>query len=471
MNWHLRTYLVVMLVFIYTTLKSQNQQLVNVVDSVLLKNAHQLKYSLPDSAIQIINFITSKKNIHDSIVHDAFEIGGDAYWHKGNFVKSIDYYREALSYAKKINDVTKTSRGHSNLGYLYMEIGEYDKALEELKKSMEMALKNDLNARYLIASTYLASVWGRLKQYDKGIEIQQKALQKLNILKDSTSIAIIQNNIASNYLRAGNLDSAEFYYDKALIIDRKMNKEKEVANSLLSLSEIYLQRKELTKSQRTVLEAIDFYKKNNIISTLSLSYTILAKINAELSNFEEAKNYMVKALYVANQTTSKNLISSAYLESSKIYKQTGDLNNALKYMEMYIQLNDSIYQEESATKIAQMSVRLELSGKEKEIELLNTDKKLQQLELKNKRNQQYGLYGGLILVIAFAGFMYNRFKITQKQKIVIEQQKEIVETAHLLLEEKNDEIIASIRYAKRIQDALMTSQKYIERNIKRLKNN
>jgi hypothetical protein len=67
--------------------------------------------------------------------------------------------------------------------------------------------------------------------------------------------------------------------------------------------------------------------------------------------------------------------------------------------------------------------------------------------------------------------MYNRFKVTQKQKIVIEQQKAVVEKAHVLLEEKNEEIIASIRYAKRIQDALMTSQKYITRNIERLKNN
>ncbi|HRN43028.1 MAG TPA: hypothetical protein PK649_13290, partial [Vicingus sp.] len=56
-----------------------------------------------------------------------------------------------------------------------------------------------------------------------------------------------------------------------------------------------------------------------------------------------------------------------------------------------------------------------------------------------------------------------RFKITQKQKLEIE-------LAHQQLEEKNEEIIASIRYAKRIQDALLTSQKYIERNINRLKN-
>ena len=59
----------------------------------------------------------------------------------------------------------------------------------------------------------------------------------------------------------------------------------------------------------------------------------------------------------------------------------------------------------------------------------------------------------------------------EKEKLeqrVIERTTEVVAQKELV-EEKNSEIIASIRYAKRIQDALMTSQKYIERNINRLK--
>ena len=59
----------------------------------------------------------------------------------------------------------------------------------------------------------------------------------------------------------------------------------------------------------------------------------------------------------------------------------------------------------------------------------------------------------------------------EKEKLeqrVIERTAEVVAQKNLV-EEKNSEIIASIRYAKRIQDALMTSQKYIERNINRLK--
>ena len=61
-------------------------------------------------------------------------------------------------------------------------------------------------------------------------------------------------------------------------------------------------------------------------------------------------------------------------------------------------------------------------------------------------------------------------QIIELQKVEVEKQKEVVEKAHQLLESKNAEIIASIRYAKRIQDALLTPQKYIERNINRLKN-
>jgi len=67
------------------------------------------------------------------------------------------------------------------------------------------------------------------------------------------------------------------------------------------------------------------------------------------------------------------------------------------------------------------------------------------------------------VVFFFTMFVLRTLSLTRKQKAIIEKQKELVE-------EKNNEILASIRYAKRIQDALMTSQKYIERNIKRLKN-
>jgi hypothetical protein len=107
----------------------------------------------------------------------------------------------------------------------------------------------------------------------------------------------------------------------------------------------------------------------------------------------------------------------------------------------------------------------------KETEVKNAEIARQTAELRAKRNQQFVLFGGLSLVIIFSGFMYNRFRITQKQKGVIELQKKEVESQKALVEEKQKEILDSIHYARRIQRALITSEKYVARNLSRLMKN
>ena len=64
-------------------------------------------------------------------------------------------------------------------------------------------------------------------------------------------------------------------------------------------------------------------------------------------------------------------------------------------------------------------------------------------------------------MIIFAVFMYNRFKVTQKQKHIIEDQKHEVEKQKELVEEKQKEILDSIKYARRIQMAQVPSEKRV----------
>jgi hypothetical protein len=92
----------------------------------------------------------------------------------------------------------------------------------------------------------------------------------------------------------------------------------------------------------------------------------------------------------------------------------------------------------------------------------------QQAQLKQERTQRFALYGGLVIVVTFFGFVYNRFKVAQKQKTIIEQQKIAVDVAFSSLEIKNKEILDSIHYAKRIQTALLPGEKYIERSLDKL---
>ena len=96
-------------------------------------------------------------------------------------------------------------------------------------------------------------------------------------------------------------------------------------------------------------------------------------------------------------------------------------------------------------------------AKEKEIAEIQIEK--QDAELAAKRNQQYAIIGGLILVLIFSVFIYNRLKVTRKQK-------DIIEEAHSQLGEKNQEIMDSIAYAKRIQSAILPPAKLVKEYLK-----
>jgi len=93
------------------------------------------------------------------------------------------------------------------------------------------------------------------------------------------------------------------------------------------------------------------------------------------------------------------------------------------------------------------------------------EKKISELKLKQEKTEKQYLYVGLFAITLFGIFMFNRFRVTKKQKNIIEQQKVIVEQQKALVDEKQKEVIDSIRYAKRIQVSLMPSRKYLYKKL------
>ncbi len=94
---------------------------------------------------------------------------------------------------------------------------------------------------------------------------------------------------------------------------------------------------------------------------------------------------------------------------------------------------------------------------------LEQEKKEAVTQAESRKQQAiiWGICGFLLLVVAFAIFVYRSFLQKKKINIEITKQKHIIE-------EKQKEILDSIYYARRIQRALITSEAYIERNLNKL---
>ena len=77
--------------------------------------------------------------------------------------------------------------------------------------------------------------------------------------------------------------------------------------------------------------------------------------------------------------------------------------------------------------------------------------------------------GCLLLVVAVAVFIFRSLHINKKKNRIISAQKEMVERQKLIVEMKQTEILDSIRYAKRIQQALITSEHYFAKHLNKIR--
>jgi serine phosphatase RsbU (regulator of sigma subunit) len=123
---------------------------------------------------------------------------------------------------------------------------------------------------------------------------------------------------------------------------------------------------------------------------------------------------------------------------------------------------------------------IEAENKQKQIHSLEKEKELSNENLKQQKFIQKLMIAGSGLLAVFLVFVFfslnksrkaNKLIAAQKtevekQKVIAEKQKDIAEEQKHLLQEKQTEIIESITYAKRLQEAILPPFAFIDSNIK-----
>src|SRR5690606_20525786 len=121
-------------------------------------------------------------------------------------------------------------------------------------------------------------------------------------------------------------------------------------------------------------------------------------------------------------------------------------------------LQDSIYNADNSKIIYDMQTKYETNEKEKQNLLLKKQNELSEKTI--KQQQLVSLFIGLILVLSvfFGYFIYKNLKKQRLANEVISRQKQEVENKSFIIEEKQKEILDSISYAKRLQQAMLPPQ-------------
>ena len=451
-------------------------------------------------------------------------------------LKAKQYVNQALELAYKINDNEGKGLAYTQLGFYNEDLGNYNKAIEfykkshysysELKKSKQpdLSLKGEMGMANCYINTgnalrFIADYALALENYLKALKIYESLRTRNPNNKDVLSrIASCNYNMGAIHFYQDHLDLALEYYDKALHFYEETNDKSGIGicyvNMGALLFTIHKDTLALEYEQKALEILTELGDKNNVSNcyvnigniydkwgnyelaienghkALMLSEEIgdksgisavLGNLSAsylKLKNYNKAIEYALRSLEIAKETGELQWQKTAYSNLSSAYELLNDFKTSLDYYKLSVSVNDSIYNDEKHSQLSKMEAIYQNEKKQKEIEILERNKILQNKEIEKQTFIRNTFIIGFLLVLFSALIIFRNYNQKKRMNRIlliknkeIEQQKEellsqsdLLIKVNTLLENKNVLITDSIQYAKRIQEAILPSEELIKQH-------
>lgn len=404
---------------------------------------------------------------------------------ENEYDKGIACGEEALQLAQELSFKKGLSATHNGLGNLYREQGNFPKALGHFLNSLQISEQMNDEGGIAVSSGNIGTIYKNEKDYTRALQYFEKALSTFEKMNDRPRVAVVLNNLGILYwtrsedtlnlqARQAFLDHALEYYSRALKIDEELKNKNGMAIRLGNIATIYKGLSEITNDPawRDSLRqrALDYYshalsvnkereRKNYVATWLGN----IGSIYAVQGKYKEGEALLLRAIGMADSLGLLTNKMDFYGNLSELYNMKSDYKKSLEYYRRYSAAKDSVFNESKKKELMRHEMDYEFEKKEAALRS-EQEKKEAMAEAESKRQRLFlvlvGTIAIAITVIAF--IIFRALRLTRGQKNIIEHQKQVVE-------EKQKEILDSIHYAKRIQQSLLPSEKYLERSLKRLK--
>lgn len=342
---------------------------------------------------------------------------------------SVSSYLEALHIQKNLNNAYGQIMNLNNLGILYNQSKENNKALDCYKRALE--LNKNIDQTWLSATHHgMACVFMDLKDYEQ----------------------------------------AEAHVLKAVEINKQTGNDDWLANNYTVLAELALIRNQKAKRIEYVTALGKIREKSGEPYDKAVAEEMTGACYLDNGDFKNAELHYKKAFDIASEFQIFQFQCDASHELMRIYEKSGNKHLALEMAKANIRAKDSLIAFNNREEIYRQEVDHEyeiihLSDSirmQQEKETMALQLKTKNLEIESERRMKQITYLGLAVVCILLGIALYNFRQKQKANAELEQQKNIVE-------EKQKEIIDSIQYAQRIQRSLLPSEKAIEKLVNRLR--
>lgn len=370
----------------------------------------------------------------------------------GNFYNIIGDFKNAISSiteAKKIceeeNYNKENGNAYNNLGNTYEKQGKYDEAMDCLIKALNIYERIHDSLGMAKSMLNIGLLYSRQEDFEKSLELYNKSLEIREKIGDKEGIALLYNNMAIVNYYLHDFDNVRSYFEKAYQIYVELGNLRRQLMALSNIAEVHNMIGQKEKALATYLKILELETELGHKGELAQTHYQIGELYESRKDYLNAKKYYNVTIKIAEEIGALIDIRDSYGRLMEINKAEKNFETALKYNELYLALNDSIFNAEKSRQIKEIETQYETKKKEQQIKNLENEQLIKDLKIKKQKIFSTSLLTGFVSIFLFVLF-YQIKKIRRANTLLAHQKRQITD---------------SIAYASRIQTALLPPVDYI----------
>jgi serine phosphatase RsbU (regulator of sigma subunit) len=381
------------------------------------------------------------------------------YFDYGNTPIAIKYFDKAIQFAKQMNNKKLVSYGNFQMGQMFLQSNNFENAKTYFLKANQMSEELKDTNIFIWGTRKIAECYSGLHDTSTALKYFKKAIG----LSTNQPIGMtrIFQEIGDNYKFNSDYEKAILYYKKSLLMAKKTNFKRVYFTILNRIGNTYRDAGNYDSSlvyinKSNQKEIIEQSENSNALfwTEYSLAKTYYAK-----KDYPAAKKHFDKVYQTAQIKVDRSYSVEIELAASILDSVFGNHKSSLAHYKKYIYLRDKFNSEDLSKQASKDSFQEQFEKQKLEAK---AEQDIKDKSAKEEQQQQQFIIFTvaliLLIVLIFSALLFKRFRLTNKQKGIIEQQKHLVE-------EKHKEITDSINYAERIQKTFLASNDLLNQHL------
>ncbi|MET4108406.1 tetratricopeptide repeat-containing sensor histidine kinase [Hymenobacter sp. UYP22] len=295
---------------------------------------------------------------------------GNCYANLADGAHALRLQQEALLLARQLRSTNDITRALTDMGRVQQERNDTAAAMRNYQRALTYAYQPGVQPHtQLLLFGNLGNLYFNLRQYPEGLLFTRRALQLARRTGDQAGEAQYLADMGAFYMQMNQLETAEGLLRKAVLLAQAQRNERFRASNLELLATALLLRNQLPEADSLAQQALLTARRIQYKERILGAYGLLAKINAQQGQHEQAYAWQVR----------------------------------------HRDLNDSLNSRSRMQMLTALQTRYETAEKERQIKRLT-----EQEQTTQQRNRAlWGTVAALLLGLSGMAYLYTKLRLSR----------------------------------------------------------